>query len=276
MDPALPVPRLMEVRAFGLDLQRNQGALGGILLSIEGDLDADGIPDSPDPDADGDGASDLEETYPGSDGFVSDPAAQDTDGHGITDGEEFAPGADTYVTDPGSRDSDRDGLDDSYEIGVIGSDPSRADSDGDGVADGLEDLDGDGLVNREEAALGSNPTRPDTDGDGLSDGLKRDLGLDPTRRDSDGDGIEDDDEDFDGDGLSNGSELARETTQESGPMATGSMTRPRWTWTSPTVATDFSTRSLSFQSKTVVIRAPIRVGSLTLSGIDAHGPGGGG
>ena len=268
MDPALPAPRLMEVRAFGLDLQRNQGALGGVLLSIEPDLDSDGIPDSPDPDADGDGVGDLEETYPGSDGFVSDPASDDTDGDGIPDGEEFAPGADTYVTDPGSRDSDRDGLDDPYEIGVIGSDPSRADSDGDGVADGLEDLDGDGLVNREEALLGSNPTRSDTDGDGLGDGLERDLGLDPTRRDSDGDGIDDDDEDFDGDGLSNGGELARGTDPRRADTDGDGFDDATEVdiGTSPTVATDFSTRMLSFQSKTVVIRAPIRVGSLTLTG----------
>lgn len=60
---------------------------------------------------------------------------------------------------------------------------------------GDADPDGDGLTNREEKQLGTNPRAADTDGDGLSDGdeVKKDS-TNPLKADSDGDGLSDGDE----------------------------------------------------------------------------------
>ena len=87
----------------------------------------------------------------------------------------------------------------------------------------LDDLDGDGLSNRQEAILGSLVDNPDSDGDGLTDGQEVfNNGTQPTNRDSDGDGLSDGDEvlrfftrpdlrDSDADGIDDGTELANGT-----------------------------------------------------------------
>ena len=77
---------------------------------------------------------------------------------------------------------------------------SLADTDGDGLADGVEDH------------YGTDTNNPDTDGDGLSDYVEVVvLGSDPLRADSDGDNIADPDRDDDGDGITNGEEIAQGT-----------------------------------------------------------------
>ena len=55
----------------------------------------------------------------------------------------------------------------------------------------INDRDGDGLSDEEEADRGTNPDVADTDGDGLLDGDEVARGTDPTNPDSDGDGIPD-------------------------------------------------------------------------------------
>lgn len=50
----------------------------------------------------------------------------------------------------------------------------------------------------------------DSDTDSIPDDIEESLGLDPGKADTDGDGTPDADEDFDGDGLSNGEELDQE------------------------------------------------------------------
>ena len=57
------------------------------------------------------------------------------------------------------------------------------------------DADGDGIFDcRERFVHGTNPSRWDTDGDGLSDGDEIASGIDPLSRDTDGDGYPDDEE----------------------------------------------------------------------------------
>jgi len=87
------------------------------------------------------------------------------------------------------------------------------------------DLDGDGILNTDEAVLGTDPTNPDTDGDGVNDGTEVTNGTDPldpcdpndTACDDDSDGLTNGDEatngtdpanpDTDGDGFNDGTEV---------------------------------------------------------------------
>lgn len=130
---------------------------------------------------------------------------------------------------PPFPDEDGDGLSDEWEI-LYDLNPSRKDSDSNDVFDGDEDLDNDGLSNRDEFLAGSNPTVSDTDGDGLSDSQEIEKGLNPLNKDTDSDEMEDGwedyygfpakdgtknltskkgpDDDLDGDGILNKSEAA--------------------------------------------------------------------
>lgn len=133
---------------------------------------------------------------------------KDTDGDGLVDVLEIA-----YGSDINKVDTDGDGLTDYEEFNMF---PFLSlinpDSDNDGILDGEEDLDQDGLSNRQELDLGTNPLSKDTDQDGLDDGFEVNefksnpnkvdtdedgltdyeefvLGTDPNNSDSDGDGI---------------------------------------------------------------------------------------
>jgi outer membrane protein OmpA-like peptidoglycan-associated protein len=86
------------------------------------------------------------------------------------------------------------------------------------------DIDGDGLLNKDEKRLGTDPKNPDTDGDGLKDGEEHlTYNTDPLKADTDGDGLTDGAEvkthntdplkaDTDGDGLNDGVEITQYTT----------------------------------------------------------------
>ncbi len=156
------------------------------------------------PDSDGDGLTDTEETT-----YGTDPNDEDTDDDGLTDYEEVV----TYGTDPNDIDTDDDNLSDGTEIENYETDPLDADSDNDGWSDLLEalygtdpenatdapaDSDSDGYPDFIEDAAGTNPNdatdRPvDTDGDGLVDGLDLDQVVTGwvTLRSSSGDYCED-------------------------------------------------------------------------------------
>jgi uncharacterized repeat protein (TIGR01451 family) len=162
-------------------------------------------------DTDGDGLGDgLEAGSSYGGGVPSDPTKADSDGDGLQDGEEDSNGngaLDGNETDPTSTDSDADGLSDWIERNVLWggfrlTDPRNADTDGDGLADGIEDLNGDGVLD----PLESDPTVADTDGDGLDDYLERITGnygngkTDPQTADTDGDGLSDGAEDANANG----------------------------------------------------------------------------
>lgn len=80
-------------------------------------------------DQDGDGISDEDETY-----FGTNIWDADTDGDGLYDDEEIY----DLGTDPLDYDTDRDGLSDGDEVFVYETDPLYPDTDGDGMSDGRE------------------------------------------------------------------------------------------------------------------------------------------
>lgn len=157
-------------------------------------------------DSDGDGASDGEEVYFGTDPLVPDGARArvDSDGDGLYDDDEW----NIYGTDAGARDSDGDGAGDGEEV-YFGTDPLAPPPTGgaggsaapctycdNGIGDQTCDAcrvavdgDGDGLTDEDERTYGTDPSRADTDGDTLSDGKEVSVtGTDPLRADSDNDG----------------------------------------------------------------------------------------
>ncbi len=114
-----------------------------------------------------------------------------------------------WISADADLDSDGDSLVDWYER-LIGTDPFNVDTDGDGMSDGWEvawgfnprdpsdgpqDADGDGASNYVEFLNHTNPRMWDTDGDGMPDGWEIAHGLNPN--------VDDSAEDPDGDGLSN-------------------------------------------------------------------------
>ena len=114
----------------------------------------------------------------------------DNDGDGIPDYLEKI-----YGTNPDSSDTDCDGLTDYEEILKVGTDPLKYDTDENGVNDGEDDLDKDGLSNKEELKYETSVSSVDTDKDGLSDYDEVYVyGTDPLKADSDDDGLNDGDE----------------------------------------------------------------------------------
>lgn len=152
---------------------------------VEQDTDHDGIPNTTDPDDDGDGAPDESDAFP-----LNSKETLDTDGDGI---------GDTSDTD-----DDNDGILDEEDAFPLDANHSN-DLDGDGIPDEIdEDLDGDGINNEDELKQNLDPNHSDSDGDGVDDGEDA-FPLDPNESsDLDGDGLGDhQDDDIDGDGLLN-------------------------------------------------------------------------
>ncbi|WP_129582728.1 LamG-like jellyroll fold domain-containing protein, partial [Methanolobus psychrotolerans] len=121
-------------------------------------------------DSDGDGIFDYVETHGIMDNFghvyCTDPENPDTDGDGLTDGEEtgvlkteensYIKYSYKVISDPTEVDSDGDGIDDLTE-NEYGTEPLNPDTDGDKLSDG------------EEFGIGTDPLLKDTDGDGYDD-----------------------------------------------------------------------------------------------------------
>ena len=175
------VPNEVEIAA-GTDPSRTDSDGGGTSDTIEferDDLDPTDPTDDPAADPDGDGLSNEEEFFLG-----TDPANPDTDGDGRTDGEEVHGDIRSNPLDP---DSDGGGADDGTEVDEDETDPTNP------LDDVGHDFDGDGLSNEEEFALGTDPANPDTDGDGRPDGeeVHGDIPSNPLDPDSDGGGADD-------------------------------------------------------------------------------------
>ena len=158
---------------------------------IDVDSDNDRLPDAVE-DPDGDGVVDLDET---------DPLLADSDGDGLSDGEEdqnLNGQVDPGESGPRQADSDGDGLADGVDACPLAAEDKDGLLDGDGCPE--VDADGDGIADTVE--LGHrclDPLNPDSDGDGLADGVEDRNGngivdpgeTDPCSEDTDGDGFPD-------------------------------------------------------------------------------------
>lgn len=122
-------------------------------IFVDTDTNNNGIGDKKDPDIDGDGLSNDQETIKG-----TDPRKADTDGDGISDK------VDAFPLDKTEwHDTDSDGMGDN-------KDP---------------DADGDTLTNQDEVhQYGTNPLNPDSDGDGVSDSQEIKNGTNPNKADN--------------------------------------------------------------------------------------------
>ncbi|GHH98682.1 hypothetical protein AM1BK_22250 [Neobacillus kokaensis] len=118
-------------------------------------------------------------------------SASDTDGDTIKDGKEFLNGMNPY-----KKDTDGDGLKDNIEYAVNSTiSPTKYDTDGNRISDADEDIDKDGLSNKDEQAYKTNLMKGDSDQDGLTDGFEvHEFKSSPNKYDTDGDGLSDGDE----------------------------------------------------------------------------------
>lgn len=157
----------------------------------------------PDPDTDGDGLKDSEETKLG-----TDPTKADSDGDGVNDKLEVGSDLNSPIDTDGDGkidalddDDDNDGILTKNENYNNGS-PISNDTDADGKADYLDtDDDGDGVLTKNENYNGGTPENDDTDGDGKPDYLDVDDDADGvfTKYENYNGGTPEDD-DTDGDG----------------------------------------------------------------------------
>lgn len=137
-------------------------------------------------DSDGDGLTDIDEARI----HKTDPQLADTDTDGLADGLEV----NQYWTLPLIVDTDGDTFLDGVEV-RLDTDPTDNESFPLGTTVGFDDLDGDGISNREERRLGSDAQRVDSDFDGVGDFAEiRQYFTSPTLVDSDGDGAWDGEE----------------------------------------------------------------------------------
>lgn len=109
-------------------------------------------------DSDGDGLYNDDETSV----YHTNPNVADTDGDGSSDGEEVYLGTDPLAADaPGAgSDRDGDGLFDVDESKDYGTNPDVSDTDGDGVGDGAEVDRGTDPVKNQATPMPTGPTGP--------------------------------------------------------------------------------------------------------------------
>ena len=146
----------------------------------------------------------------------------------------------TATTPSSGPDTDGDGLPDAWEQQYFGNLGQGAGGDPDsdtltnlgeynaGTDPMNPDTDGDGLTDAEEVlTYGTNPTVADSDGDGMLDGDEVTWNLDPLNGDQDGNGTVDGQDDWNGNGIDNQTDIASGTnpgsppTPPPGPAPTG-------------------------------------------------------
>lgn len=154
-------------------------------MTVLQDTDRDSIPNTSDPDKDGDGVLDEEDAFP-----LTYSESKDTDGDGQGNNADL--------------DDDNDGTPDTQD--QLPEDARyTADQDGDLIPDEEdEDMDGDGLSNEEESKIETDERNPDTDQDSVVDGQDVFPLNSSESKDMDEDGEGDNsDADRDGDSLEN-------------------------------------------------------------------------
>jgi hypothetical protein len=117
-------------------------------------------------------------------GIGSNPNVEDSDNDGLSDSEEIS-----IATNPLQPDTDGDGLNDGWEsrYAVDGFDPTEPNANAPDEKTGPDDdLDGDGLSNRDECDWNTNPNELDSDGDGVDDGVEVGQFSDPDDETDDG------------------------------------------------------------------------------------------
>ncbi|MFO0748826.1 MAG: OmpA family protein [Myxococcota bacterium] len=198
---ATSVPSADDVSDYDLDQ---------ILNCADTDDDDDGVSDAQeaidgtnrlDRDTDDDGLPDGQEKVLG-----TDPKNADTDGDGIQDGTETGVTLGTVDTDPGvfqpdlgpakvtdpkNPDTDNDGVIDGDEDANHDGKLDEGEGDPLDPRDGLNDTDGDDLIDRDEIRIfHTDPTKPDTDDDQLNDKLEVEVHhTDPNKPDTDAGGV---------------------------------------------------------------------------------------
>ncbi|MBK6526653.1 MAG: hypothetical protein IPG07_14575 [Crocinitomicaceae bacterium] len=105
----------------------------------------------------------------------------DTDSDGLTDGAEIS-----FGTNPANPDSDGDGLQDGEEVNTYLTNPLLTDTDGGGAGDGMEILASTDPNNNADDAFAA-----DADADGMPLSVELSYGLDDNDCDFDDDGLMD-------------------------------------------------------------------------------------
>ncbi|MDF4222609.1 gliding motility-associated C-terminal domain-containing protein, partial [Maribacter sp. M208] len=215
------------------------GYNAGNTIWAAADCDGDGVPNGTeanngtDPyntDTDGDGVLDNVDSdaldpcdpaqaagYTGYDASNAIWAAGDCDGDGITNGTEVVDGTDPYNTD-----TDGDGVPDSMDANALDpcnpvQPPGYTGYDAGNAIWAAADCDGDGLINITEVTNGTDPYNVDSDGDGISDDIDSDAlnPCDPVQAAGymgyDAGNMIWSAADCDGDGITNGTEVANGT-----------------------------------------------------------------
>src|SRR5665648_78020 len=194
------------------DVNHYQGDTARVVIHIISDFDCDGIPDTSDDDADGDGITNTDEgettTDTDEDGHPN-WLDIDADNDGIVDLYESQPTTSNSILLPKGLDSDHDGIDDTFDpdqggTRIIPVDTDRdeipdfldADSDNDFVPDYIEGHDKNADGKPDYSMIGK-----DTDNDGLDDAydivdryqspIENMTGSNAPMQDFDGDGMKD-------------------------------------------------------------------------------------